>query len=109
MVEDAYLQIADAKNEDKKGLTRHWSPARNKGTNETENYRHILLHVHLDGVRRMSFLTGLLLFFSRSFTSLHDRTFEKTIFVADESLTGSNNITLDTLALFASQNLLKSH
>lgn len=60
----------------------------------------ILLHVHLDGVRRMSFLTGwLLLFFSRSFASLHDLTFAKTILDAAESFTGSNNITLNTLAL----------
>lgn len=61
-------------------------------TNET------CLNVHLVGVRRMSLLTGLLLFFSRSFTSLHDRTFEKTMFDEAESLTGSNNITLNTLA-----------
>lgn len=61
----------------------------------------LLLHVHLDGVRRMSFLTVLLLFFSRSFTSFHDLTFEKTILDADESLTGSSNITLNSLALFS--------
>jgi hypothetical protein len=57
--------------------------------------------VHLDdGVRRMSFFTGLLLFFSlHSFTSLHDDgTLEKTILVDDESLTdGINNITFDSL------------
>lgn len=69
--------------------------------NETENStlnKIYKLHVHLVGVRRMSLLT-VLLFFSRSFTSLHDRTFEKTMFDDDESLTGSNNITLITLAL----------
>jgi hypothetical protein len=49
----------------------------------------------------MSLLTVLLLFFSRSFTSLHDRTFEKTMFDAVESFTGNNNITLITLLLLA--------
>lgn len=76
----AYLQIADAK-----------KVSRQKGClmkSKTCWYP----NVHLVGVRRMSFLTVLLLFFSRS--SLHDRTFEKTMFAADESVTGSNNITL---------------
>lgn len=70
-----------------------------KGTKDNEiNY---LRDVHLDdGVRRMSFFTGLLLFFSlHSFTSFHDDgTLEKTILVDDESLTdGINNITFDSL------------
>lgn len=96
------LQIADAK------TMGRFRCKTKESFNETQNYQHdrlffyidfFLLNVHLDGVRRMSLLTGLLLFFSRSFTSLHDLTFENTILDADVSLTGNNNITLNTLAL----------
>jgi len=83
--EDAYLQIADAKERE--------APVGQ--IVETKQMKPI--NIHLDGVRRMSLLTGLLLFFSRSLESLHDRTFEKTMLEADGSFTGNNNITLITL------------
>lgn len=97
------MQIADA---NRRSLKISLQDKRRKTTRHTEKVRkdneiNYLRDVHLDdGVRRMSFFTGLLLFFSlHSFTSLHDDgTLEKTILVDEESLTdGINNITFDSL------------
>lgn len=89
---DSYRRLSRQKAENSRVRDR-------KGKKDNEiNY--LVRDVHLDdGVRRMSFFTGLLLFFSHSFTSFHDDgTLEKTILVDDESLTdGINNITFDSL------------
>lgn len=106
---NAYLQIADAnwdlnlKTHSTFGKKRYVKRRREIGRQKEDEINYLARNVHLDdGVRRMSFFTGLLLFFSHSFTSLHDDwRFEKTILDDDASFTdGINNITFNSLIIF---------
>lgn len=81
---------------------RYVKRRREIGRQKEDEINYLARNVHLDdGVRRMSFFTGLLLFFSHSFTSLHDDwRFEKTILDDDASFTdGINNITFNSLII----------